>query len=66
MNMTKQENEYNGFVDNKQVECVISYNKDKDMFELLHCEEGEIVNKYYSIRRTAMETIAKVLTKWKE
>ena len=52
--MTKLENEYNGFVDNKQVECVISYNKDKDMFELLHCEEGEIVNKYYSIRRTAM------------
>ena len=48
--MTKERNEFSGFVEGRQVECVISYDD----------------SKFYSIKRSAMETIAKVLTEWKE
>ena len=65
MRMSEQ-NEFSGFVDGQQVECVISYDKDRDLYECIVAKDGEIDNKFYSIKRSAMETIAKVLTKWKE
>jgi hypothetical protein len=65
MKMSEQ-NEFNGFVDGQQVECVISYDKDKDLYECIVARDGKIDNKFYSIKRSAMDTIAKVLTKWKE
>ena len=65
MKMSEQ-NEFNGFVDGQQVECVISYDKDRDLYECIVAKDGKIDNKFYSIKRSAMETIAKVLTKWKE
>ena len=65
MKMSEQ-NEFNGFVDGQQVECVISYDSDKDLYECIVAHDGKIENKFYSIKRSAMETIAKVLTKWKE
>ena len=65
MKMSEQ-NEFNGFVDGQQVECVISYDTDKDLYECIVAKDGKIDNKFYSIKRSAMETIAKVLTKWKE
>ena len=58
--------QYNGFVDGKQVECVISYDEEKDMYECIVAKNGKIDNKYYSIKKTAMETIAKILTESKE
>tara|TARA_R100001509_G_scaffold24486_1_gene12844 strand:+ start:84 stop:281 length:198 start_codon:yes stop_codon:yes gene_type:complete len=61
-----EQNEFSGFVDGQQVECVISYDKDRDLYECIVAKDGEIDNKFYSIKRSAMETIAKVLTKWKE
>jgi len=61
-----EQNEFNGFVDGQQVECVISYDTDKDLYECIVAKDGKIDNKFYSIKRSAMETIAKVLTKWKE
>ena len=64
--MNEQQNEFNGFVDGQQVECVISYDSDKDLYECIVAKDGKIDNKFYSIKRSAMETIAKVLTKWKE
>ena len=66
MKMNEQQNEFNGFVDGQQVECVISYDSDKDLYEWIVAHDGKIENKFYSIKRSAMETIAKVLTKWKE
>ena len=66
MKMSEQQNEFNGFVDGQQVECVISYDSDKDLYECIVAHDGKIENKFYSIKRSAMETIAKVLTKWKE
>ena len=65
MKMSEQ-NEFNGFVDGQQVECVISYDKDRDLYECIVAKNGKIDNKFYSIKRSAMETIAKILTKWKE
>lgn len=65
MKMSEQ-NEFNGFVDGQQVECVISYDENKDLYECIVAKDGKIDNKFYSIKRSAMETIAKVLTKWKE
>ena len=65
MKMSEQ-NEFNGFVDGQQVECVISYDTNKDLYECIVAKDGEIDNKFYSIKRSAMETIAKVLTNWKE
>tara|TARA_R100000231_G_scaffold42004_1_gene36672 strand:- start:660 stop:857 length:198 start_codon:yes stop_codon:yes gene_type:complete len=65
MKMSEQ-NEFNGFVDGQQVECVISYDKDRDLYECIVAKDGKIDNKFYSIKRSAMETIAKILTKWKE
>ena len=65
MKMSEQ-NEFNGFVDGQQVECVISYDSDKDLCECIVAHDGKIDNKFYSIKRSAMETIAKILTKWKE
>ena len=62
MKMSEQ-NEFNGFVDGQQVECVISYDTDKDLYECIVAKDGKIDNKFYSIKRSAMETIAKVLTK---
>jgi len=61
-----EQNEFNGFVDGQQVECVISYDKDRDLYECIVAKNGKIDNKFYSIKRSAMETIAKILTKWKE
>tara|TARA_R100001224_G_scaffold96845_1_gene66756 strand:+ start:251 stop:448 length:198 start_codon:yes stop_codon:yes gene_type:complete len=61
-----EKNEFNGFVDGQQVECVISYDENKDLYECIVAKDGKIDNKFYSIKRSAMETIAKVLTKWKE
>ena len=58
--------QYNGFVDGKQVECVISCDEEKDMYECIVAKNGKIDNKYYSIKKTAMETIAKILTESKE
>ena len=65
MKMSEQ-NEFNGFVDGQQVECVISYDESKDLYECIVAKDRKIDNKFYSIKRSAMETIAKVLTKWKE
>ena len=65
MKMSEQ-NEFNGFVDGQQVECVISYDENKDLYECIVARDGKIDNKFYSIKRSAMDTIAKVLTKWKE
>ena len=39
---------------------------DNKLYECIVAKDGEIDNKFYSIKRSAMETIAKVLTKWKE
>ena len=61
-----EKNEFNGFVDGQQVECVISYDENKDLYECIVAKDGKIDNKFYSIKRSAMETIAKVLTNWKE
>ena len=38
----------------------------EDLYECVVAHNGKIDNKFYSIKRTAMETIAKVLTNWKE
>ena len=65
MKMSEQ-NEFNGFVDGQQVECVISYDESKDLYECIVAKDCKIDNKFYSIKRSAMETIAKVLTNWKE
>ena len=65
MKMSEQ-NEFNGFVDGQRVECVISYDESKDLYECIVAKDGKIDNKFYSIKRSAMETIAKVLTNWKE
>ena len=57
---------YYGFVDGKQVECVISYDKNKDLYECIVAYNNKIDNKYYSVKKSAIETIAKILTQWKE
>ena len=69
--MEKMTNEYgyanyHGFVDGKQVECVISYDKNKDLYECIVAYNNKIDNKYYSVKKSAIETIAKILTQWKE
>ena len=69
--MEKMTNEYgydnyHGFVDGKQVECVISYDKNKDLYECIVAYNNKIDNKYYSVKKSARETIAKILTQWKE
>ena len=64
--MTKERNEFSGFVEGRQVECVISYDDSRDLYECMVAYDGKIDNKFYSIKRTAMETIARVLTEWKE
>ena len=66
MEMIEQRNEFSGFVDGEHVECVISYDESRDLYECIVAHDGKIDNKFYSIKRSAMETIAKVLTKWKE
>ena len=57
---------YHGFVNGKQVECVISYDKNKDLYECIVAYNNKIDNKYYSVKKSAIETIAKILTQWKE
>jgi len=66
MKMSEQKNELSGFVDGKHIECVISYDDSRDLYECVVAHDGKIDNKFYSIKRSTMETIAKVLTKWKE
>lgn len=61
-----EKKEFSNFVDGQQVECVISYDADKDLYECIVAHDGKIDNKFYSIKRSAMETIAKILTNWKE
>ena len=60
--MMMGKNEYVGIVDGVEKECVISYNNTKDMYELIESENGKIINKYYSIKREGMVTLANVLT----
>jgi len=64
--MSEQRNEFSGFVDGEHIECVISYDDSRDLYECIVAHDGKIDNKVYAIKRTAKETIAKVLTKWKE
>ena len=54
--------EYVGFKDGKEVECIISYDESRDLHELIHSEGGKIVNKYYSVKRDGMVTLANLLT----
>ena len=62
MMIDNNKNEYVGIVDGVEKECVISYNNTKDMYELIESENGKIINKYYSVKREAMVTLANVLT----
>ena len=66
MEMSEQKSEFTGYVDGEHIECVISYDDSKDLYECIVAHDGKIENRFYSIKRTAMETIAKVLTEWKE
>ena len=62
MMIDNNKNEYVGIVDGVEKECVISYNDTKDMYELIESENGKIINKYYSVKREGMVTLANVLT----
>ena len=62
MMIDNNKNEYVGIVDGVEKECVISYNNTKDMYELIESENGKIINKYYSVKREGMVTLANVLT----
>ena len=62
MMIDNNKNEYVGIVDGVEKECVISYNNIKDMYELIESENGKIINKYYSVKREGMVTLANVLT----
>ena len=62
MMIDNNKNEYVGIVDGVEKECVISYNNTKDMYELIESENGKIINKYYSVTREGMVTLANVLT----
>ena len=62
MMIDNNKNEYVGFIDGVEKECVISYNNTKDMYELIESENGKIINKYYSVKREGMVTLANVLT----
>ena len=60
--MMMDKNEYIGFVDGVEKECVISYDTTKDMYELIESENGKIINRYYSVKRDGMVTLANLLT----
>ena len=62
MMIDNNKNEYVGIVDGVEKECVISYNNTKDMYELIESENGKIINKYYSVKREGMVTLANGLT----
>ena len=62
MMINNNKNEYVGIVDGVEKECVISYNTTKDMYELIESENGKIINRYYSVKREGMVTLANLLT----
>lgn len=62
MKMSEQ-NEFNGFVDGQQVECVISYDTSKDLYECIVAKDGKIDNKFYSIKKKCNGNYCKGINK---
>ena len=62
MMIDNNKNEYVGVVDGVEKECLISYDTTKDMYELIESENGKIINRYYSVKRDGMVTLANLLT----